>query len=117
MRSHTAYAMLMALAALILVATFAGCVRVEPFEDEHKDDVIGHLSAEKLPPEDEDEEDMKKKKKIDNRVKPEDMPPEPEPEAEPEAEPEPEPEPKAQPEAERAAGVVEPFVGGMMARF
>lgn len=111
------YAMITSLVALILVATFAGCIRVEPFKEE--DDVLDggsekKLSARKLKPEEHEknpepeisppEEDTHKAPPpVEESDDVSDVPP-PSPE-----------EDSDEPPASR--DVVEPFVGGMMARF
>lgn len=134
------YAVIIALLALVLACAFAGSCRVEGFDEEPAPDVIeaGKLNAERLPPEeDEEEEERVKKDRMANRVPEDKIPTEEEgadmateapavseeestmdaPPPGDEMPPPPPPEEGMSPPPASEGFAVEPFVGGMMARF
>lgn len=153
MLSRTMYAMISALAALVLVCAFACSFRVEYFTEEAHDVVgqAGQLSAEKLPPEEEEEEkeaeaqaherkeekDGKHRKDSSSNRVPQDKIPESSANAASESAmdltkpehddkddshadapaPKKKTEPMPSPPREGPGNSVEPFVGGMLARF
>ena len=124
MLSRTMYAIIIALFAMVLACALAGSCRVESFDEEPAPDVVdaGKLDAERLPP-----EDGEKKDRMANRVPAGEIPteeegagadePAPVTPREEESAPEEESEVPPPPPPASEGFSVEPFVGGMMARF